>query len=118
MKPNQAVPLPTDNWLRDDIGLLPLGESRPLLQLMPRTSGYFPTDDRLRDDIGLPPIAAGFDGDGATSAMTQRIALACATLVRIAGSSKALGICATAVAAVLHPRRHTRVIQQSTVRHI
>jgi len=54
----QAAPFPTDNWLRDDIGLPPLTDDWPPLQkrLTPRMPAYFPTDDRLRDDIGLPPL--------------------------------------------------------------
>lgn len=55
---------PTDNRLRDDIGLPPLADDRPQLQQRPPlpAPAYFPTDDRLRDDIGLPPLGAGTDG--------------------------------------------------------
>jgi hypothetical protein len=60
---HQASPFPTDNWMRDDIGLLPLAADRPPLQqrLTLQTPSYFPTDDRMRDDIGLPPLAEGSD---------------------------------------------------------
>jgi hypothetical protein len=59
----QASPFPTDNWLRDDIGLPPLADDRPRPQqrLTLLTPTYFPTDDWLRDDIGLPPLGAGAD---------------------------------------------------------
>lgn len=51
----RAVEFPTDNRLRDDVGLPPLTvEPRPAR----RRPDYFPADDRLRDDIGLPPLDA------------------------------------------------------------
>lgn len=60
----RAAPIPTDPWLRDDIGLAPLVADRPPSR--PRTGGrsspWFPTDNRLRDDIGLPPLEDGADG--------------------------------------------------------
>ena len=55
----QAVPFPTDNRLRDDIGLPPLAEGwppAPPQRLSAPTPTCFPSDDRLRDDIGLPPL--------------------------------------------------------------
>jgi len=54
----QASPFPTDNRLRDDIGLPPLADDPPPLQQRPTLPppAYFPADDRLRDDIGLPPL--------------------------------------------------------------
>jgi hypothetical protein len=121
MKPDQAMPFPTDNRLRDDIGLPPLAESRPPLMLMPRTPAYFPTDDRLREDIGLPPIGEGCDVDGArrssSASMTRRLALSCAALVRVR-RSRLLDGCVAAVAAIRHPRRPTGIIRQSAPRHI
>jgi hypothetical protein len=55
------VAFPIDNWLRDDIGLPPFAEDRPVLErrLAPPAPLWFPTDDRLRDDIGLPPFGNG-----------------------------------------------------------
>src|SRR5438128_1289408 len=54
----QAAPFPTDNWLREDVGLPPIAGDQPTVQqpLTFRAAAHFPTDDRLRDDIGLPPI--------------------------------------------------------------
>lgn len=54
----QASPFPTDNRLRDDIGLPPLADDPPALPQRPTLPPppYFPADDRLRDDIGLPPL--------------------------------------------------------------
>jgi hypothetical protein len=57
----QAAPFPTDNWLRDDIGLPPLANDRPQQRLTVQAPAYFPTDDWLRDDIGLPPLGEGDD---------------------------------------------------------
>ena len=54
-----TVPFPTDNRLRDDIGLPPLAEGwppAPPQRLSAPTPTCFPSDDRLRDDIGLPPL--------------------------------------------------------------
>jgi hypothetical protein len=119
MKSNQAVPLPTDNWLRDDLGLPPLTAPRPLLELTPRTSGYFPTDDWLRDDIGLPPLREEFHAEGArssTGSITQRIASSCAIPLGVIGAS--LEGYVTAVAAVLRSRRHTRILRESTLRRL
>ena len=65
MKFNQTNSFPTDNRLRDDIGLPPIGEPPPPLQLIPYASVYFPNDDRLRDDIGLPPLGAALNVDSA-----------------------------------------------------
>src|SRR5262249_34753011 len=48
---------PTDNRLREDIGLSPLADPQPaalLQRFAPPPLAGFPTDDRLRDDIGLP----------------------------------------------------------------
>src|SRR5215470_8619413 len=64
MKPDHAIPFPTDNRLRDEIGLPPLAALQPPLMLIPRIPPYFPTDDRLRDDIGLPPLGEGCDVEG------------------------------------------------------
>jgi len=54
----RASPFPTDNRLRDDIGLPPLADDAPPLQRRPTLPppAHFPADDRLRDDIGLPPL--------------------------------------------------------------
>jgi len=85
MKFNQENPFPTDNRLRDDIGLPPLGELGPPMQLIPYASAYFPSDDRLRDDIGLPPLGAPVDVAGATRpparSLPRRLALSGAALV-------------------------------------
>ena len=56
----RTMPFPTDNWLREDIWLLPLADSQPPLHQRPtpQRATYFPTDNHLRDDIGLPPITA------------------------------------------------------------
>jgi len=58
------LPFPTDNRLRDDIGLPALADDRRPLQQRPTlpAPAYFPTDDRLRDDIGLPPLGTSTDG--------------------------------------------------------
>jgi hypothetical protein len=57
---HRAMPFPVDNWLREDVGLLPLADSRPPLHQRPTTPrpAYFPTDNHLREDIGLPPVIA------------------------------------------------------------
>ena len=87
MKFDPANPFPTDNRLRDDIGLPPIGEPPPPMQLIPYASAYFPSDDRLRDDVGLPPLGTGLDVDGATSSpprpMARRLALSGAALIGI-----------------------------------
>jgi hypothetical protein len=113
MKPDRAIPFPTDNRLRDDVGLPPLAALQPPPMLMPRASAYFPTDDRLRDDIGLPPLGDGWDVERATpspsSAMVRGLA------VDVSGF---LGRCRTAVALLLTPRRPARVVRHSTLRHL
>jgi hypothetical protein len=119
MKSNQAVPLPTDNLLRDDLGLPPLAAPRPLLELTPRTSGYFPTDDWLRDDIRLPPLREEFHAKGArssTGSIVQRMASSCAVPLGVIAAS--LERYVTAVAAVLRSPRHTRILRGSTLRRI
>ena len=84
MKFNQTNPFPTDNRLRDDIGLPPIGEPSPPLQLIPYASAYFPSDDRLRDDIGLPPLGAALNVDSATPASAPpRIARSGASLIGV-----------------------------------
>ena len=58
---SRRAPPPTDNWIRDDIGLPRVSEA-PLLperRLTLPAPSCFPTDDRLRDDIGLPPLGNG-----------------------------------------------------------
>ena len=87
MKFNQENPFPTDNRLRDDIGLPPIGQPPPPLLLIPYASAYFPSDDRLRDDIGLPPLGAAVEAAGATRpparSMPRRLALSGAALVGV-----------------------------------
>ena len=87
MKFNQTNPFPNDNRLRDDIGLPPIGEPPPPLQLIPYAPAYFPNDDRLRDDIGLPPLGAALNVDSATPApapaATPRIARSGAALIGV-----------------------------------
>ena len=93
MKFNPANSFPTDNRLRDDIGLPPIGEPPPPLQLIPYASAYFPSDDRLRADIGLPPLGAALDVDSATPApaATRRIARSSAGLIGVVdGCMKAI----------------------------
>ena len=113
MKLDRAMPFPTDNRLRDDIGLPPLAAARPPLMLMPRASAYFPTDDRLRDDIGLPPLGDGCDVEGATpspsSAMIRDLA---------ADVSGFLGRCRAAAALILSPHRPAHAVRHSTLRHL
>jgi hypothetical protein len=106
MEPN---PFPSDNRLREDIGLLPLADSRPPLQLPVRAVRYFPTDDRLRDDVGLPPIGEGLDVDGTARSMASR-SLSATRQRLIAAGSRAFDGFATAVAAILGPRRNTRIV--------
>jgi hypothetical protein len=110
MQPDHAMPFPTDNRLRDDIGLPPLAALRPPLMLIPRTPAYFPTDDRLRDDIGLPPLGDGGDVEGAT--------LSCVAFLGAVDISGFLGRCRTVAASILTPRRAARVVQHSPLRHI
>ena len=103
MKFDPANPFPTDNRLRDDIGLPPLGEPPPPIQLIPYASAYFPSDDRLRDDVGLPPLGAAVDVDDATPSparpSTGRLALGSATLVGVVDG------CVKAVTAMLRGAR-------------
>jgi hypothetical protein len=58
---SRPMAFPTDNWLRDDIGLPPLFRDPPTLErwLTPLAPPCFPTDDRLRNDIGLLPLGNG-----------------------------------------------------------
>jgi hypothetical protein len=53
-----ASGIPTDNWIRDDIGLPPIVDDVPPPRFGQRTPvpPYLPADDRLRADIGLPPL--------------------------------------------------------------
>jgi len=87
VKFNQTNPFPTDKRLRDDIGLPPIGEPPPPLQLIPYASAYFPNDDRLRDDIGLPPLGAALNVDSETPApapaATPRITRSGASLIGV-----------------------------------
>jgi hypothetical protein len=55
----RPVHFPSDNWLRNDIGLPSIAEDTPAPEgrLAPPAPPCFPTDDRLRDDIGLPPLS-------------------------------------------------------------
>jgi hypothetical protein len=106
MEPN---PFPTDNRLREDIGLLPLADSRPPLRLPVRAARYFPTDDRLRDDVGLAPIGEGLDVEGTARSMASSTFSATRQGL-IAAGSRALGGFARAVTAILGPRRNTRVV--------
>jgi hypothetical protein len=106
MAPN---PFPTDNRLREDIGLLPLADSRPPPQLPVRAARYFPTDDRLRDDVGLPPIGEGLGVDGTARSMASRTFPATRQTL-IAAVSRAFDGLATAVAAILGPCRNTRIV--------
>ena len=101
MNLNQENPFPTDNRLRDDIGLPPIGEPPPPLQLIPYASAYFPSDDRLRADIGLPPLGTALDVDSATPApaATRRTARSGASLIGAADS------CMKAVTAMLRAAR-------------
>jgi hypothetical protein len=82
---------PTDNRLRDDIGLPPLAESRPPLSLLPRMaaeSNYFPTDDRLRDDIGLLPIVhSAAAATPPSPSLAARAAHRCVAAVRAAAAA-------------------------------
>ena len=111
MRTNQ---FPTDNWLRDDIGLPLLAQPRAPLMLTPRISRHFPADDRLRDDVGLPPIGDGFPVESVMASRfvstMQRLALACAAVVRIVGGSLSPHRWTTAVAAMLRPRHHGRIV--------
>ena len=51
------APFPTDNLVRDDIGLSPLPADLPPILQRPRLApAGFPTDPALRADIGLPPL--------------------------------------------------------------
>jgi hypothetical protein len=104
----ESNPFPTDNRLREDIGLLPLASSRPPLQLPVRAARYFPADDRLRDDIGLPPIGEGLDVDGTARPMASRTFSATRKSL-IAAGSRAFDGFATAVTAVLGSRRNPRI---------
>jgi len=104
---------PTDNRLRDDIGLPPLAASRPPLNLLPRwapASRYFPTGDRLRDDVGLPPIAHGVCAATPPGpSIAARAARRCAAAIRAAASAMTL-------AATVRGLGHARGVRQSTAR--
>ena len=57
---SHRAPFPSDNWIRDDIGLPPLAaDPLPTRRLKPPAPARFPTDQALRDDIGLPPLGNG-----------------------------------------------------------
>jgi len=117
MKPLQAMPFPTDNRLRDDVGLPPLAAlPPPPPRLTPRPPAYFPADARLRDDIGLPPLGDGVDAEGARRSpsrpLMQRLARAGAAVIRVIDGG------AAAVRAILQSRRRARVARRSTLRPI
>jgi hypothetical protein len=58
---SRPAPFPTDNRIREDIGLplLAADPSIPTRRLTPLASTSFPTDPALRDDVGLPPLDNG-----------------------------------------------------------
>lgn len=112
MKIDHAMPFPTDNRLRDDIGLPPLAALQPPLMLTPRIPAYFPADDRLRDDIGLPTLSEGCDVAGATPSPSGAMARGLALV------SAFLGRCRTAAASILTPRHPAHVVRHSPLRHI
>lgn len=113
MKPDHAIPFPTDNRLRDDIGLPPLAALQPPLTLRPRIPAYLPTDDRLRDDIGLPPLGDGQDVERASPSPAGAIVRDLAVDAR-----GLLGRCRAAAALLLTPSRLARVALHSTLRHL
>ena len=110
MQPTRNMPFPIDDWLREDIGLLPLANPRPQPErLTPPPSPYFPTDDRLRDDIGLPPIGNDAQDHGAARVLCSsvgRMESLRATLTRIV--TAAVNTPVTAFTAMLQARHDTR----------